>query len=328
LNLLDGFISYVDDDLLALSYSDAGFKFQDFAGIDDFEDPNNVANSRLTDRKVDPPHVLDEFAVPSPVDKNKEGPYLLRWQTSPTLRSSQVNIDVLEMAESSEPASICLATESAVLSGFIMAPPGSSSHEQRLTSFFATLRSIEERKAVNYLGDPMAFLMLPIFDSFSTNNRKVVGVLESVLHWKSYLVSLLPSNIHGIVVVLENSCDVPYTYEIRGAEAYVIGAGDRHDTQFDYMEQFKRVSLTKVNDGTTTGIRLNQGKCPYSVHVYPSKKFYYGIVTNFPITVSCAVGMVFLLTIVLFICYDRLVERRQRLVLAKATQSTAIVSCR
>jgi hypothetical protein len=129
LNLLIGFISYVNDDLLAPSHSDAGFKFQDIAGIGDFEDPHNVAISRLTDRKVDPPHVLDEFAVPSPLDRNDAGPYLLRWQTSPTLRSNQVNIDVLEMAESSEPASICLATESAVLSGFIMAPPGSSSHE-------------------------------------------------------------------------------------------------------------------------------------------------------------------------------------------------------
>jgi hypothetical protein len=309
-------------------HSDAGLNFQDIAGIDDFEDPHNVAKSRLTDRRVDPPHVLDEFAVPSPLDRNDAGPYLLRWQTSPTLRSNQVNIDVLEMAESSEPASICLATESAVLSGFITAPPGSSSHEQRLTGFFATLQSIGERKAVNHLGDPMAFLMLPIFDSFSTSSRKVVGVMESVFHWKSYLVSILPSNIHGIIVVLENACDVPYTYEINGAEAYVIGAGDRHDTQFDYMEQFKGISLTTLDGGTTTGIRLNQGKCPYSVHVYPSKKFYYGIVTNFPILVSSAVGMVFLFTIFLFICYDRLVERRQRLVLAKATRSTAIVSCK
>lgn len=174
----------------------------------------------------------------------------------------------------------------------------------------------------------MAFLMLPIFDSFALETRKVVAILQSVIHWKSYLVSILPDNVHGILVVLENGCAEAYTYEIDGGDAYVVGSGDLHDSHYDHMEISKTISVKVLKDGTATGIKLNQGKCPYSMHVYPSKKFYNHIVTNDPIIVTFAVGMVFLFTIIMFLIYDRLVERRQRLILAKATQSTAIVSCK
>ena len=237
-----------------------------------------------------------------------------------------MNVDLFQEKGVSEHAYRCLQTESATLSRFVTAPPGYPSHENMVTAFFATLASMREGKITEYLGDPMGFVLIPVYDTFEVSTRNVVAVMKSAIHWRTYFRNILPSNINGITVVLENKCDGFYTYELQGAEAYVVGEGDQHDLTYNKWVRSTEVTLDVLEDGTATGLRFNQGECPYSLHVYPTEEFYEGIVTHDPIIITFAVGMVFFFTIILFLFYDRLVERRQRLILAKATQSTAIVS--
>ena len=233
---------------------------------------------------------------------------------------------LLNPAESAE-ARVCYETEAAVLGGFILAPPGNYSSPDPNTAFFATLRSIWEGKDTEYDGDPMARLKFPVFDSFDEATRKVVAVMVSVLHWKSYFVNILPSNANGITVVLENACDGFYTYELQGQNANAVGFGDHHDPSFNNLERVATFDIDTLKDGTTSGIKFNQKEgCAYSLHVYPSSTFYDEYVNRQPIVITFAIAMVFVFTILMFLVYDRLVERRQRLVLAKATQSTAIIS--
>ena len=233
---------------------------------------------------------------------------------------------LLNPAESAE-ARVCYETEAAVLGGFILAPPGNYSSPDPNTAFFATLRSIWEGKDTEYDGDPMARLKFPVFDSFDEATRKVVAVMVSVLHWKSYFVNILPSNANGITVVLENACDGFYTYELQGQNANAVGFGDHHDPSFNNLERVATFDIDTLKDGTTSGIKFNQKEgCAYSLHVYPSSAFYNEYVDHQPIVITIAVALVFVFTILMFLVYDRLVERRQRLVLAKATQSTAIIS--
>jgi class 3 adenylate cyclase len=186
-----------------------------------------------------------------------------------------------------------------------------------------------EGEQVEYLGDPMAQFQIPVFDSFNETTRKPVAVMKSLIHWRHYFRNILPSNVHGVTVVLENECDGHYTYEINGKEAFVRGFGDLHDNKFDDYEmtaEFETDVDNILDDGTSAGINVTKGNCNYLVHVYPSEEFYGDYVTKRPIIVTFAVAMVFVFTAILFLVYDRLVERRQVLILAKATQSTAIVS--
>lgn len=74
------------------------------------------------------------------------------------------------------------------------------------------------------------------------------------------------------------------------------------------------------------GLFLNQDVCPLRIKVYPSQTYYDGYGTSTPVTVTFAVAMVFVFTAIMFIFYDRLVERRQHIVLSRAVMSTAIVS--
>lgn len=146
--------------------------------------------------------------------------YLPIWQTSPVLKYSYINENMLRRKNvsipQSEVARIVFENEDAILGGFIAAPPGSTRDKNPTTALFATLRSIVEGKEVAYLGDPMAQMYIPIFDKFDTSERKVVALLTAVVHWRAYFRKILPTNINGIHVVLDNSCDGFFTYELNG----------------------------------------------------------------------------------------------------------------
>lgn len=273
---------------------------------------------------MDPPHYVNDQGLSSP--DVGEGPYLLRWQTSPVLKTSYVNANLLQERFSAEHARACMSTQSVILSGVAFGPAGSTASEDPVTAFFATLQSIKEGSKVDYLGDPMTGLNIPVFDSFNRTSRKAVAVLKSVIHWKSYLRFILPSNVRGITVVLQNRCDGSHTFEIDGKEAHVVGFGDLHDPKFDQYETVGIFNIDHLDDGTVSGIPFNQEGCPYSFQVYPTQRFHDDFITSQPIVVMASVATVFAFTIVMFLCYDSLVERRQRLILAKATQSSAIVS--
>jgi hypothetical protein len=273
---------------------------------------------------VDPPHYVNDQGMSS-LDVG-EGPYLLRWQTSPVLKTSYVNANLLQKEFSAKHLLACISTQSVILSGMAFGPAGSTASEDRTTAFFATLQSIKEGTKVDYLGDPMTELNIPVFDSFNSASRKPVAVLKSVIHWKAYLRFILPSNVRGITVVLQNRCDGSHTFEIDGKEANVVGFGDLHDPKFDQYERVGSFNIDNLDDGTVSGIPFNQDGCPYSFHVYPTQRFHDDFVNIQPIAVTSSVALVFAFTILMFFCYDWLVERRQRLILAKAAQSTALVS--
>jgi class 3 adenylate cyclase len=244
-----------------------------------------------------------------------------------------VNENIFRTPMYAAAAKACLEEEAVVLGGFDSAPAGDTSHPNRMTSLNAAMLSIAAKKEVAYQGDPMTNVFLPVFDSFKdgdkSTKRTAVAVILAVVHWASYFKEILPPNVQGLVLVLDSGCDGTFTYRINGLEVRSIGVGDHHRSKFDDHE--RSTSLyegLQVAAGTRLGLRLNYGdsECRYDLRVYPSQEFYDEYNTSTPIIMTFAVAMVFVFTAVMFLVYDRLVERRQRLVLRKAAQSSAIVS--
>jgi hypothetical protein len=278
----------------------------------------------LTFDKVDPLHTFDKSGKPAL--SQAVGPFLPRWQASPVLPFSMVNENMFEHDTIGPIARDCISTNAAVLGGFSHAPSGGVSHPNPETSLFALLESLEVGKRVEHAGDPITHMAMPVFDALNGTDRKIVAVLQSTIHWRTYLRDLLPETVKGITVVIENTCDGFYTYEMSNSKAYGIGFGDIHDPTFDEFHVKGRFLTEKIEDGTISGVPLNQEGCPYIFHVYPSQTYFEDFISKDPVVISLSVAAVFLFTIIMFLLYDRLVERRQQLVLAKATQSTAIVS--
>lgn len=303
---------------------------QDETGLNDFDNSIYSGRSFLTNQTVDPLHTFTEDGKPLP--SQSPGPlYIPRWQTSPVLETSMANENLLEKKEVADLLLTSVESRAAVLGGFHSAPPGMPSDADVTTAFFATLESIFVRKEVQYLGDPMSHLAIPIFDSIDRQKRgQVVAILKATLNWQYYLKNILPGTDYGYHVVIKNGCDADgknsFTYQVDGPEVIVLGFGDRHDRKFDQYREDGYFSKSNIRDGTTDGVSFDQSSCPYSFHVYPTQSDYDKYVTYFPMTIGLCIAGVFAFTIATFIFYDRLVERRQKIVLAKATQSTAIVS--
>eukprot|EP00934_Nitzschia_sp_Nitz4_P004266 Nitzschia sp. Nitz4//scaffold216_size36101//31917//35797//NITZ4_007786-RA/size36101-snap-gene-0.13-mRNA-1//1//CDS//3329542209//4256//frame0 len=306
------------------AWIDEGLSYQQAKGLNDFHDPAQVDKTWLTLDKVDPIHSYSSAGKPQL--SQTSGPFLPQWQTSPVLQSSVVNENLFEEESFASIVRDCIENEAAVLGGFVMSPAGNVSSSNMHTAFFATIQSIAAGRQKDYQGDPMSHLVIPIFDKLTGTDRTVMAVLRSTIHWTTYLNGILPSTVKGVTVVIKNECDGYFTYSVEGADASVVGEGDLHDSGFDaYMVEGNFLTET-ITDGTLNGLQLNQEGCPYSFRVYPTNTFHDLYITSNPQRISIAVAVVFLFTILMFFAYDYLVERRQRLILAKATQSTAIVS--
>lgn len=122
--------------------------------------------------------------------------------------------------------------------------------------------------------------------------------MRLIIHWARFFRGILPSGLNGVVMVLDNECDEPFTYMINGEQVEPLGVGDMHDPNFDYMEQvadFRNIS--KISDGTTQGMYLFHNECPITIRIYPSKQLEDEFRTTSPAFVTIAVAIVFLFAI-------------------------------
>ena len=157
----------------------------------------------------------------------------------------------------------------------------------------------------------------------------LTSILVAFISRESFLEGILPPNSDGIYVVIENKCDQVFTFQLFGGNAEWVGDGDWHDTAYDHMERstlFGQELMEPITNPTYTGRPLDGSFCPYTFRVYPSSEMEDHYVTNRPAIYTAAACLLILCTSLIFVVYDWLVERRQRIVAASAQQSDALVS--
>jgi Adenylate and Guanylate cyclase catalytic domain len=217
---------------------------------------------------------------------------------------------------------LAMSTGSALLGIFQSGPPGNSTF-----STFASFLSNNAQKEVYYHGDPVSIVYLPVFRSFNDSETETVAIMGSMFQWSSFFENILPANAKGIFLVLENACQGPYSFLATGRKIDFLGQGDLHEENFDYLEIGSSFdSVTNIDDGTEFGLKFQTDYCPVSIRIYPSQVYHDQMSTDRPIIVTSIVVAVFVFMAFMFLLYDRLVERRQNIVLNQAVQSSAIVS--
>jgi len=111
----------------------------------------------------------------------------------------------------------------------------------------------------------------------------------------------LPETSKGVIFVLENGCDDPFTYRIDGREVTPVGHGDLHDHNFDkYMRSGSFADVETIADGTKEGMNLHYNKCPYSIRVYPSQDMVELLTNNTPAVVTVSVAIAFVFVVLMF----------------------------
>jgi class 3 adenylate cyclase len=153
----------------------------------------------------------------------------------------------------------------------------------------------------------------------------VAGVVAVTFYWRDLIKHILPSGSDGMNVVIANTCNQTFTYELRGEEAIYLGPSDLHDSEFDHLKRSVPLGALGVSD-RYSGLPLSNRGCQFMLRTYPSKTMRDGFDTSYPVTFTASAVVIFLFTSMVFVIYDYLVERRQKKVLSSAIKSNAIVS--
>jgi hypothetical protein len=258
----------------------------------------------------------------------KAGPYFPIWQSSPIMPSPLdiVNFNMGTLPQYGQFVTNAASTGQIVLGGLHIAPAGGVSDPNPLTMGLAHIFSFHAGKQVNYTGEPLSTVFVPILDSF-TEDRKTVAVLVANLRWASYLENILTDSTQPIRVVLSNTFQETFTYEIRGSQATLVGKGNLANRKYDDMAISVDFDETQIIiEPNTISLTLNQDLCRYTLHIYPTPEGDDYHNDAFPLMITLTVAAVFLMTATVFYFYDVMVEKRQKVILDTAQRSTAIVS--
>ena len=168
--------------------------------------------------------------------------------------------------------------------------------------------------------EPHSYLLQPIYDDLEVN-RTSVGFLSAFLRWGTFFENVLPEYETGIMIVLYGTCGRQFSYILNGYRAEFLGNGDLHDVEYDDLKRdFEIAPFAKLEESG------GEMYCQYSARIYPSDAWTARFYTTRPFRYAATVSGCFIITTILFVIYDLLVQNRQRKVLDTAERSTAIVS--
>lgn len=184
--------------------------------------------------------------------------------------------------------------------------------------------------------EPISMIVYPIYDAVETvrfdgsQAQSPVGVLNFGLFWRELIRDVVTTG--ALTVVFTDTCGPPLTYALSGPTAIYLGPDDVHNAKFNYLGQSFPLndSMTSIRESdrgsTYTGVPVSDDYCPRTIHLYPSQELQDQYATTQPAIFALVVASIFLFTSLVFLAYDRLVARRQRIVKHRDLASGAIVS--
>jgi hypothetical protein len=238
-----------------------------------------------------------------PVESKEDQTLYPVWQLAPTIPEA-VNLDVktvfpdlassLAKLEAGEPATF-------------------SAQEEQVTG--APVLDLDDPATW-----PTTFLIAPIYDDFDGKGT-LVAFFVAVIPWHKFFENILPDGAKGMYVIIRNSCGRSLTYQVNGPSVEFLGTGDLYDPAFEDFEL-----IWAFDSGEHSSYNQHKDDCDFTIHVYPTKELYDSMKSNNPVYFASAVVFIFLLTSIVFVLYDCLVQKRQDKVMTSAEQSNALVS--
>ncbi|KAL3933781.1 MAG: hypothetical protein SGBAC_010248 [Bacillariaceae sp.] len=181
---------------------------------------------------------------------------------------------------------------------------------------------LSESSQGNGLDGPAVNIYYPVFSDLN-DNRTVVAVLALTTKWDSFLLPNLPPDPNGLIVTLRNECDQNFSFEITGEEVIYLGSGDYHEEAYEsYGKEFTLVADSSV----FTEVPMASGYCSHTATVYPSSQMREQMATTAPVFYTVATAVIFVFTMLVFVFYDYLIQKRQKYLADKATKTNAIIS--
>lgn len=254
-----------------------------------------------------------------PVNETRDGPYLVAWQTFPVITKALANMNFYNNSRHPSVSSVIENGLPALPQSHDFWGVNETNGRRRDFNLF-----LEHYEGLEYDGSPVVHFYYPVFDQIDPSKRSdVKAVLVGAIYWKTYFANSLPEGTNGVTVILRNTCNQSYTYNVHGSGADFIGHGDLHDPKYEDMEV--GMDGIDLNVGGFDG-QIDSSTCQYSLRVFPSDELKAYYTSKEPIWQTQRMGLIFILTSAAFFLYDFCVERRQRILAKKARQAGAVVS--
>lgn len=170
--------------------------------------------------------------------------------------------------------------------------------------------------------NPQTVVVQPVFEDFDTSSP-IVGVVAAVIPWNVFFDDILNHGSEPVQLVMSNTCDEEFTYEVHAREALFQGEVDVHDEQFDeYMH-----SSIFADFANPENLPEEAGEyCIYTIKVYPTEETQDAFRGPAPIIYVTVVVSIFAFTSLIFLMYDFFVSQRQEKVLSTANKTQVLVS--
>lgn len=261
------------------------------------------------------PHLWSNGAkIPAGDIPTGKGKYLPLWQQSPVdpRLQSALNIDVSTAVLVADGIIDTMDSEHKALLNYAAQPLESS---KRQFQYYLSV-SQYRHTASDLLDDWHTLLTYPVFDHFQAD-KKMVGILSTDIYWKILFSNLLPSNMQGLIVTIENSLNESFSYRIDGKTATALGTGDFHDKKYDAYEVSTNIN-SHLSERASPENRAYQtvhlsDSIKYTIKVYPSQATQDIFLSKEPLLFTTITLFAFLFAIFVFLLYSYTVERRQRI---------------
>ena len=107
---------------------------------------------------------------------------------------------------------------------------------------------------------PHSFVNNPIHEIPNDYESKIVGTVAASFAWDAALRFLLPDNVEGIIVEIQNSCNQSVLYELVGYDALYLGDNATKDSTYDEMVVVRDLFPTTHPNYTKTPVN-----CRYKI---------------------------------------------------------------
>jgi hypothetical protein len=107
---------------------------------------------------------------------------------------------------------------------------------------------------------PHSFFQVPIHENPYDPESKIVAIVGGGFAWDFALRYLLPDNVDGIIVEIQNSCNQTSLYELMGHDAFYLGENATKESMYDDMEVTRDMYISSHPNYTTT-----PGHCRYTI---------------------------------------------------------------
>jgi class 3 adenylate cyclase len=156
--------------------------------------------------------------------------------------------------------------------------------------------------------NPASGFYYPVLEGIADNST-AVGSLGTLIFWLPYFADILPQDAVGFVGVLRNTCNQSFTFRIDGSEVTFVGDGDLHDSKYNYLMHevsFLELVNKSIESKDYLGLPIDADGCQYILTIYASADLEAEYKSNKPVLYTVVAMMIFLVTSLLFLLYDRL----------------------